>query len=67
MGKGMCERCLGTGKILIDIRALGISDAGMRFLTAGQEPRRYDDGSVKYEMVCPRCDDRNLMCRQMET
>lgn len=55
MSGTLCQRCQRSGRILIDLRSLGLSAGGTSFLAAGVQAVRGDDGSVLHSLVCPRC------------
>lgn len=51
----LCQRCQGSGRVLVDLRSLGLSAGGTSFLAAGVQVVRGDDGSAMHLLVCPRC------------
>ncbi len=50
-----CGRCDGRGTVWTDLRSLGLGPGATALLAAGCRARHGDDGSVRHEMVCPRC------------
>ncbi len=51
-----CEACKGAGAVWADLRSFGFGEGFGRFMAAGAEVLRGDDGSVRHQIVCPACD-----------
>lgn len=55
-----CKRCNGRGIVWVDLRCFGFGEGFLSFLSAGSRIQRNDDGSTWHEIVCPRCEGKEV-------
>ncbi len=53
-----CTTCNGRGTVWADLKAFRFGSGLRAFMASGCPVRYGEDGSVRHEIVCPRCDGK---------